>query len=749
MKQFEEWEGFKGRIWKEEINTRDFIQENYTPYDGDESFLAGSTEATDKLWGILQGLQKEERKKGGVLDMDTDIVSSLTSHGPGYISEETKDLEQIVGLQTDKPLKRAFMPYGGIKMAEQAAATYGYEPDEKLHEIFTKYHKTHNQAVFDVYTPEIKKARHNKVITGLPDTYGRGRIVGDYRRVALYGIDYLLEEKENDFANCGCGVMTDDVIRLREEIAEQKKALKGMKEMAAIYGYDISKPAKNAHEAFQWLYFGYLAAIKTQNGAAMSVGRISTFLDIYVERDLANGTITEEEAQELVDHFVMKCRMVKFARIPSYNQLFSGDPVWATLEVAGLGTDGRSMVTKNCFRFLHTLENMGPSPEPNLTVLYTKALPENFKRFAAKISVDTSSIQYENDDVMRPVYGDDYAIACCVSAMKVGKQTQLFGARCNLAKSLLYAINGGIDEKKGIQVVPGIEPITDDVLDFDKVWENYKKVMTYVAELYVDTVNIIHFMHDKYAYEASQFALHDTNLERIAAYGIAGLSIAADSLSAIKYATVKPIRNENGVAIDFETIGDFPKYGNDDDRADDLAVNTVTFFSDELKKHPIYRNAIHTLSALTITSNVMYGKKTGSTPDGRKLGEPLAPGANPMHGRDENGALASLNSVAKIPYRDVCQDGVSNTFSIVPDALGKDQEQRVQNLTTILDGYFVQGAHHLNVNVMHRETLIDAMEHPEKYPTLTIRVSGYAVNFNRLSREQQEEVIRRTFHQSM
>ena len=745
----EEWNGFKGRLWKEEVNTRQFIQDNYKPYDGDESFLAGPTEATNKLWGKLQKLQKEERAKGGVLECETKVVSGLTAYGPGYIDEEMKDLEKVVGLQTDKPLKRAFMPYGGIKMAEQAAATYGYEPDEKLHEIFTKYHKTHNQAVFDVYTPEIKKARHNKVITGLPDTYGRGRIVGDYRRVALYGIDFLIEQKVNDFNHCGSGSMTEDIIRKREEIAEQVKALKGMKEMAAIYGYDISKPAKNAHEAFQWLYFGYLAAIKTQNGAAMSVGRISTFLDIYVERDLANGTLTEEEAQELVDHFVMKCRMVKFARIPSYNQLFSGDPVWATLEVAGLGTDGRSMVTKNCFRFLHTLENMGPSPEPNLTVLYTKALPENFKRFAAKISVDTSSIQYENDDVMRPVYGDDYAIACCVSAMKVGKQTQLFGARCNLAKSLLYAINGGIDEKKGIQVVPGIEPITDDVLDFDKVWENYKKVMTYVAELYVDTVNIIHFMHDKYAYEASQFALHDTNLERIAAYGIAGLSIAADSLSAIKYATVKPIRNENGVAIDFETIGDFPKYGNDDDRADDLAVNTVTFFSDELKKHPIYRNAIHTLSALTITSNVMYGKKTGSTPDGRKLGEPLAPGANPMHGRDENGALASLNSVAKIPYRDVCQDGVSNTFSIVPDALGKDQEQRVQNLTTILDGYFVQGAHHLNVNVMHRETLIDAMEHPEKYPTLTIRVSGYAVNFNRLSREQQEEVIRRTFHQSM
>ena len=749
MVNFDQWNGFKGRLWKEEINVRDFVQNNYKPYDGDESFLEGPTEATNKLWGRLQELQKEERAKGGVLDMETKVVAGLTAYGPGYIDESMKELEQVVGLQTDKPLKRAFMPYGGIKMAEESCKNYGYEPDPELHKIFTEYHKTHNQGVFDAYTPEMRKARHSHIITGLPDTYGRGRIVGDYRRVALYGIDFLMEEKKKDHANCGCGTMTDDVIRLREEISMQIKALKDMKVMAESYGYDISEPASNAKEAVQWTYFGYLAAIKTQNGAAMSIGRIATFLDIYIKRDMDKGILTEKEAQELIDHMTMKFRMVKFGRIPAYNQLFSGDPVWATLEVGGLGQDGRSMVTKTDYRFLHTLENMGPSPEPNLTVLYSERLPKAFRDYAAHISITTSSIQYENDDVMRPVYGDDYAIACCVSAMKVGKQTQLFGARCNLAKSLLYAINGGIDEKKGIQVVPGIEPITDDVLDFDKVWENYKKVMTYVAELYVDTVNIIHFMHDKYAYEASQFALHDTNLERIAAYGIAGLSIAADSLSAIKYATVKPIRNENGVAIDFETIGDFPKYGNDDDRADDLAVNTVTFFSDELKKHPIYRNAIHTLSALTITSNVMYGKKTGSTPDGRKLGEPLAPGANPMHGRDENGALASLNSVAKIPYRDVCQDGVSNTFSIVPDALGKDQEQRVQNLTTILDGYFVQGAHHLNVNVMHRETLIDAMEHPEKYPTLTIRVSGYAVNFNRLSREQQEEVIRRTFHQSM
>ena len=749
MLQKEQWNGFEGRLWKEEINVRDFVQNNYKPYDGDESFLEGPTEATNKLWGRLQELQKEERAKGGVLDMETEVVAGLTAYGPGYIDESMKDLEKVVGLQTDKPLKRAFMPYGGIKMAEESCKNYGYEPNPELHKIFTEYHKTHNQGVFDAYTPEMRKARHSHIITGLPDTYGRGRIVGDYRRVALYGIDYLMEEKKKDHANCGCGTMTDDVIRLREEISDQYKALAGMKKMAESYGYDISQPAKDAKEAVQWLYFGYLAAIKTQNGAAMSVGRVSTFLDIYLERDLKNGVITETEAQELIDQFIIKLRLTRHLRTPEYDELFGGDPTWITESIGGVGINGKPLVTKNSFRYLHTLYNIGTAPEPNLTVLWSEKLPDNFKHFCSKVSIDTDSIQYENDDVMRPVYGDDYAIACCVSAMKVGKQTQLFGARCNLAKSLLYAINGGIDEKKGIQVVPGIEPITDDVLDFDKVWENYKKVMTYVAELYVDTVNIIHFMHDKYAYEASQFALHDTNLERIAAYGIAGLSIAADSLSAIKYATVKPIRNENGVAIDFETIGDFPKYGNDDDRADDLAVNTVTFFSDELKKHPIYRNAIHTLSALTITSNVMYGKKTGSTPDGRKLGEPLAPGANPMHGRDENGALASLNSVAKIPYRDVCQDGVSNTFSIVPDALGKDQEQRVQNLTTILDGYFVQGAHHLNVNVMHRETLIDAMEHPEKYPTLTIRVSGYAVNFNRLSREQQEEVIRRTFHQSM
>ena len=743
------WRGFKGAKWTDDVNVRDFIQNNYTPYDGDESFLAGPTEATNKLWGRVQELQKEERAKGGVLECETEVVSSLTAYGPGYIDDSLKDLEQVVGLQTDKPLKRAFMPYGGIRMAEEAAATYGYRVNPKFHKIFTEYHKTHNQAVFDAYTPEMRKARHSHIVTGLPDTYGRGRIVGDYRRVALYGLDFLIEKKSEDLANCGCGVMTDDVIRQREEIAEQIRALKQMKEMAKIYGYDISAPAKNAKEAVQWLYFGYLAAVKTQNGAAMSVGRISTFLDIYISRDLAEGTLTEEQAQELIDHLTLKFRMVKFARIPSYNQLFSGDPVWATLEMAGIGMDGRHMVTRNDFRFLHTLENMGPSPEPNLTVLYSSALPENFKKYAARISITTSSIQYENDDVMKPVWGDDYSICCCVSATQTGKEMQFFGARANLAKCLLYAINGGVDEKKGLLVIPEIQKDDDEVLDYPKVLANYKKVLSYVAELYVDTINIIHFMHDKYAYESSQMALHDTLVERLAAFGVAGLSIAADSLSAIKFAKVKPVRNENGIAVDFVTEGDFPKYGNDDDRVDDIAVEIVSYFSAELKKHALYRGAIHTLSALTITSNVMYGKKTGSTPDGRKAGEPFAPGANPMHGRDESGALASLNSVAKIPYRAVCQDGVSNTFSIVPNALGKTAEERRSNLVQILDGYFVQGAHHLNVNVMNREVLLDAMEHPEKYPTLTIRVSGYAVNFNRLSREQQLEVVKRTFHESM
>ena len=750
MKQFEEWEGFKGRIWKEEINTRDFIQENYTPYDGDESFLAGSTEATDKLWGILQGLQKEERKKGGVLDMDTDIVSSLTSHGPGYISEETKDLEQIVGLQTDKPLKRAFMPYGGIKMAEESCRNYGYEPSERLHEIFTKYSKTHNTAVFDAYTPEMKKARHNKIITGLPDTYGRGRIVGDYRRVALYGIDYLLEEKENDFANCGCGVMTDDVIRLREEIAEQKKALKGMKEMAKIYGFDISRPAKTAKEAIQWMYFGYLAAIKTQNGAAMSIGRVATFLDIYIQRDLDKGIITEEEAQEMIDHLTMKFRMVKFARIPSYNQLFSGDPVWATLDLAGIGVDGRSMVTKTDFRFLHTLENMGPSPEPNITVLYSSDLPENFKKYAADISIRTSSIQYENDDVMKPVWGDDYAICCCVSATKTGKEMQFFGARANLAKCLLYAINGGVDCKSKQQVGPSYKPIMSEYLDYDEVMEKYDVMMDWLVDLYVNTLNLIQYMHDKYYYEAAELALMDTELERTFATGIAGFSHAVDSLSAITYAKVKAIRDEDGLVVDYEIEGDFPKYGNDDDRADDIAVWLLRTFLAKIKKHHTYRNSEPTTSILTITSNVVYGKATGTMPDGRKAGEPLAPGANPSYGAEQNGLLASLNSVAKLPY-EWALDGISNTQTINPDALGHEEGERINNLVNVMDGYFDQGAHHLNVNVFGKEKLIDAMEHPEKeeYANFTIRVSGYAVKFIDLTREQQMDVISRTCHATM
>ena len=748
MVQKEQWKGFEGRLWREEVNTRDFIQKNYRPYDGDESFLAGPTEATNRLWGILQGLQKEERAKGGVLDMETEVVSSLTAYGPGYISEETKDLEKVVGLQTDKPLKRAFMPYGGIKMAEQACTTYGYTPSSELHKIFTEYHKTHNQAVFDAYTPEMKKARHNKIITGLPDTYGRGRIVGDYRRVALYGIDLLLEEKEKDLANCGDGTMTDDVIRQREELAEQCRALKGMKEMAAIYGYDISQPAKNAREAVQWLYFGYLAAIKTQNGAAMSVGRISTFLDIYIQRDLDNGTLTEEEAQELIDHLVMKFRMVKFARIPSYNQLFSGDPVWATLEVGGIGVDGRSMVTKTDYRFLHTLENMGPSPEPNLTVLYSSALPENFKKYAARISIRTSSIQYENDDVMKPVWGDDYSICCCVSATQTGKEMQFFGARANLAKCLLYAMNGGRDMKTKEQVGPELRPITSEYLDYDEVIRRFDVMMDWLAGLYVNTLNLIQYMHDKYYYEAAEMALIDTDVRRTFATGIAGFSHVVDSLSAIKYAKVRTIRDEDGMIMDFETEGDFPRYGNDDDRADDIAVWLLKTFMEKLKKRHTYRNSEATTSILTITSNVVYGKATGNMPDGRRMGEPLAPGANPSYGAEKNGLLASLNSVAKLPY-EWALDGISNTQTINPDALGHDEDERTVNLVQVMDGYFDQGAHHLNVNVMNRQLLVDAMEHPEQYPTLTIRVSGYAVNFSRLSREQQLEVIKRTFHEQM
>ena len=750
MVDFEQWEGFEGSLWKEEVNVRDFIQKNYTVYDGDESFLAGPTDATNKLWGILQGLQKEERAKGGVLDMETKVVSGITAYGPGYISEADKDLEKVVGLQTDKPLKRAFMPFGGIKMAEQACSTYGYEPDPELHKIFTDYCKTHNQGVFDAYTPEMLKARHNKIITGLPDTYGRGRIVGDYRRVALYGIDFLMEEKKHDFANCGDGTMTDDVIRLREEITMQYKALAQMKKMAESYGFDISKPAKNAKEAVQWLYFGYLAAIKTQNGAAMSVGRISTFLDIYIQRDLEAGKITEAEAQELIDHLVMKFRMVKFARIPSYNQLFSGDPVWATLEVAGIGVDGRSMVTKNDFRFLHTLENMGPSPEPNLTVLYSSALPDTFKKYAADISIRTSSIQYENDDVMKPVWGDDYSICCCVSATQTGKEMQFFGARANLAKCLLYAINGGVDAKTFEQVGPKYRPITSEYLDYDEVIEAYDRMMDWLAGLYVNVLNLIQFMHDKYYYEAAEMALIDTDVRRTFATGIAGFSHVVDSLSAIKYAKVKTIRNEDGVVVDYETEGDFPRYGNDDDRADEIAVWLLKTFLDKIKKHHTYRNSEPTTSILTITSNVVYGKATGTMPDGRKAGAPLSPGANPSYGAEQSGLLASLNSVAKLPY-EWALDGISNTQTINPGALGHSEEEKKNNLVQVMDGYFDQGAHHLNVNVFGTEKLIDAMQHPEKeeYQNFTIRVSGYAVKFIDLTKEQQMDVISRTCHDRM
>jgi formate C-acetyltransferase len=745
-----EWNGFFGNAWKDEINVRDFIQKNYTEYTGDESFLEGPTEATKKLWGRLQELQKQERAKGGVLDMETEIVSGLTAYGPGYIDESMKDLEQVVGLQTDKPLKRAFMPYGGIRMAEQACTTYGYQPSEKLHEIFTKYHKTHNQAVFDVYTPEIKKARHSHVITGLPDTYGRGRIVGDYRRVALYGIDFLIEKKKQDLLNCGDGEMTEDIVRLREEIAEQIRALQGMKEMAAVYGFDISRPASNAKEAVQWLYFGYLAAIKTQNGAAMSVGRVSTFLDIYIQRDLMEGLITEQQAQELIDHLVMKFRMVKFARIPSYNELFSGDPVWATLEVGGMSNDGRSLVTKTCYRFLHTLENMGPSPEPNLTVLYTVNLPTKFRAYASKVSIETSSIQYENDEVMRPFWGDDYSICCCVSATETGKEMQFFGARANLAKCLTYAINGGVDEKTFEQVGPKYRPITSEYLDYDEVMEKFDDMMEWLAGLYVNTLNLIQYMHDKYYYEAAEMALIDTDVRRTFATGIAGFSHVVDSLSAIKYAKVKTIRNEEGYVVDYETEGEFPRYGNDDDRADDIAVWLLKEFMTKIKKHHTYRDSEPTTSILTITSNVVYGKATGALPDGRKAGEPLSPGANPAYGAEQNGLLASLNSVAKIPYA-YALDGISNTQTINPSALGNEPEERKYNLVSVLDGYFKQGAHHLNVNVFGTEKLIDAMNHPEKeeYANFTIRVSGYAVKFIDLTKEQQLDVISRTCHKHL
>ena len=745
-----QWRGFRGSHWLDDINVRDFIQNNYTPYDGDESFLAGPTEATDTLWGKLQQLQKQERAQGGVLDMETEVVSGLTAYGPGYIDDSLKSLEKVVGLQTDKPLKRAFMPYGGIKMAEEACTTYGYTPNPAFHKIFTEYHKTHNQAVYDAYTPEMRLARKNKIITGLPDTYGRGRIVGDYRRVAFYGIDFLIAKKKEDYANCGCGVMTDDIIRQREEITEQIRALMGMKAMAKAYGFDISEPATNAREAVQWLYFGYLAAIKTQNGAAMSVGRVSTFLDIYIQRDIAEGALTETEAQELIDHLVMKFRMVKFARIPSYNQLFSGDPVWATLEVAGLGMDGRHMVTKNDFRFLHTLENMGPSPEPNLTVLYSKHLPDAFRKYAAKISVTTSSIQYENDDVMRVEWGDDYSICCCVSATETGKEMQFFGARANLAKTLLYCINGGVDCKTGMQVGPKWRPITSEFLDYKEVMANYDIALDWIAGLYVNVLNLIQYMHDRYFYEAAEMALIDTDVRRTFATGIAGFSHVVDSLSAIKYAKVKVIRDENGLTKDFEVEGDFPRYGNDDERADEIAVWLLKTFMNKLKKHHTYRNSEPTTSILTITSNVVYGKATGALPDGRKAGEPLSPGANPSYGAEQNGLLASLNSVAKLPY-EYALDGISNTQTISPDALGHDDDSRASQLVSVMDGYFAQGAHHLNVNVFGTEKLIDAMEHPEKpeYANFTIRVSGYAVKFIDLTREQQMDVISRTCHKSM
>ena len=741
----EYYDTFKGTKWKEDIDVRDFVLNNYTPYDGDSSFLAGPTANTSALWDELQKLQKEERAKGGVLDMETEIVSGLTAYGPGYLD---KDKEVVVGLQTDKPLKRAFMPYGGIKMAEQSCTMYGYQPSEKLHEIFTKYHKTHNDGVFDAYTPEIMHCRHNKIITGLPDTYGRGRIVGDYRRIALYGIDHLIEMKKVDLANTDDGEMSEEIVREREEISMQIKALKEMKVMAQSYGFDISNPATNAKEAFQWLYFGYLAAIKTQNGAAMSVGRISTFLDIYIERDLKKGILTESEAQELVDQIVMKFRMVKFARIASYNALFSGDPVWATLEVGGMTMSGKSMVTKNDFRFLHTLENMGPSPEPNLTVLYSSQLPKTFKDYCAHISIETSSIQYENDDVMRPVWKDDYSICCCVSATETGKEYQFFGARANLAKCLLYAINGGIDEKTGEQVGPAYRPCTGEYLEYNDVIAKYKDMMNWLAKVYVESLNIIHYMHDKYYYEAAEMALIDSHPERSFATGIAGFSHVVDSLSAIKYAKVKPIRNEQGIAVDFEIEGDFPRYGNDDDRADEIAVHLLKTFMDMIASKKTYRNSKPTTSILTITSNVVYGKATGSLPDGRKAGEPLSPGANPSYGAENNGLVASLNSVAKLPY-ELALDGISNTQTINPSCIGHSKEERVNNLVQVLDGYFDQGAHHLNVNVFGKEKLIDCMEHPEKpeYANFTIRVSGYAVKFINLTREQQLDVIARTCHE--
>ncbi len=739
------WKGFKGASWKRNVNVRDFIQANYKPYDGDDAFLEDATEDTAALWDQVMDLDRQEIEAGGVLDMDTDVVSSIISHGPGYLDESK---EKIVGFQTEKPFKRSFQPFGGIRMSEVSASSYGYEINPEKVEIFTKYRKTHNQGVFDAYTPEMRAARRSGVITGLPDSYGRGRIIGDYRRVALYGVDFLIEERMKDKDNIGGGIMSEETIRLREEISDQLVALHEIKELGHIYGFDISGPAKTAQEAFQWLYLAYLAAVKQQNGAAMSLGRTSTFLDIYIQRDLENGTLTEVEAQELVDHFVMKLRLVKFARTPEYNELFSGDPTWVTEVIGGMGVDGRHMVTKNSYRFLHTLMNLGPAPEPNLTVLWSDKLPQNFKEFCAKVSIETSAIQYENDNIMRPTYGDDYGIACCVSAMEIGKQMQFFGARANLAKVLLYAINGGVDEISKVQVAPAYAPITSEYLDYDEVMEKYETMVDWVAGLYINTLNVIHFMHDKYSYESSMMALHDPEVRRTMATGIAGFSVAADALSAIKYAKVKTIRDENGLVVDYEIEGDFPKYGNNDDRVDDIAIELLEQFMSKVKQHETYRDSVHTTSILTITSNVVYGKKTGNTPDGRREGEPFAPGANPLHGRDDHGALASLNSVAKIPY-EFAQDGISNTFSVVPTALGKSLETQMTNLANMLDGYVIKGGHHLNVNALNRDTLVDAMENPAEYPQLTIRVSGYAVNFVKLTREQQMDVISRTFHNSL
>ncbi len=739
------WEGFKLGKWQEEVDVRDFIIKNFTPYTGDESFLEGPTESTKQLWDQVMELSKKEREAGGVLDADTKVVSTITSHGPGYLN---KDLEQIVGFQTDKPFKRSLMPFGGIRMAKQALEAYGFELDKEIEHIFTDWRKTHNQGVFDAYTPEMRAARHAGVITGLPDAYGRGRIIGDYRRVALYGVDFLIEQKQNELNYIGDRTMTDDVIREREEYSEQIRALKELKQMALAYGYDISKPATNAKEAIQWLYFAYLAAIKEQNGAAMSLGRTSTFLDIYIERDIKNGTLTEKEAQELIDHFIMKLRLVKFARTPEYNELYSGDPTWVTESIGGIALDGRPMVTKTSYRYLHTLDNLGPAPEPNLTILWSTKLPENFKKYAAKMSIKSSAIQYENDDMMREIYGDDYGIACCVSAMRIGKQMQFFGARVNVAKALLYAINGGVDERIKTQVGPKFAPITSEYLDYDEVMDKFDTMLDWLCELYVNTLNVIHYMHDKYSYERLEMALHDREILRTMACGIAGLSVCADSLSAIKYAKVKTIRDENGLAVDYEIEGDFPKYGNNDDRVDQIAVWIVKEVMRKIRKHHTYRNAVPTQSVLTITSNVVYGKKTGNTPDGREAGKPFAPGANPMHGRDTKGALASLTSVAKLPYEDAL-DGISNTFTITPKALGREDESQVSNLVGMLDGYMTKRGHHINVNVLNRDTLLDAMDHPEEYPQLTIRVSGYAVNFIKLTREQQIDVINRTFHESM